>query len=223
MRAVDFKTSLARAVYGLLAASCRFDPVEGAEAIERLRAGSGAAIASFWHSRILGCTRFLQLEVLRRSVPMRVMVSRSEDGEIISRIIESWGAETARGSSSRGGTRAMREMARFLRRPPGLGVTTPDGPRGPSRRAQPGTILLAQLAAVPILPMSFAACRSWRLSSWDRFIVPRPFSRLAIVVRPEIRVPSGADDEERERLRAVLEASLLEADRRAAAAAGTSA
>lgn len=216
MRAVGAKTAVVRVVYSLLASSCRFSRVEGGEAIVRLREESGAAIFCFWHSRILGCTRFLQLELLRRSFPLRVMVSHSEDGEIISRIIESWGAETARGSSSRGGSAALRQLARFLRRAPAGAITTPDGPRGPAERVQPGTVLLAQLSGVPILPMSYAASRSWRLSSWDRFVVPRPFSRLTIAVGSEVRVDPAADEPERERVRRQLEQALLRSDRRAA-------
>lgn len=215
MQAVALKTAVARAVYALVASTSRFAAVEGEEAIERLRAEEGAALVCFWHSRILGCTRYCQLELVRRGVPVRAMVSRSEDGEIISRIIESWGAQTARGSTSRGGSAALRRLTRFLARPPAVAMTTPDGPRGPARRVQPGTILAAQLAGVPIVPMSYAAHPAWRLSSWDRFIVPRPFSRLAVVVEPPLTIERQADDAAREIARQRLEEALRRADRRA--------
>lgn len=216
MRVVGAKTAVARAVYTALAASCRFSWVEGGDAIERLWRESGAAILCLWHSRILGCTRFIDLELARRSFPVHAMVSRSEDGELIARLIESLGGETARGSSSRGGSAALRQLARSLRRPPGVAVTTPDGPLGPARQVQPGTVLLAQLSGVPILPMSYAASRSWRLSSWDRFVVPQPFSRLAVAIGRELRVEPDTDEAGRERLRQELEEALLRADRRAA-------
>lgn len=215
MRALALKTALTRAAYGLVVSTTRFAAVEGGEAIGRLREEGGAALICFWHSRILGCTRYCQLELVRRSFPVRAMVSRSEDGEIISRVIESWGAETARGSSSGGGSRALRRLSRFLSNPPAVAATTPDGPRGPAERVQPGTLLAAQLSGAPILPMSYAASRCWRLSSWDRFIVPKPFSRLAVAVGPALTIERQAGEGERERLRGELEEALRRADRRA--------
>ncbi|MDX1644340.1 MAG: lysophospholipid acyltransferase family protein [Thermoanaerobaculia bacterium] len=216
MSAVSLKTAVARAVYALVASTSRLAVVEGGETIERLRAEEGAALVCFWHSRILGCTRYCQLELVRRGVPVRVMVSRSEDGEIISRIIESWGAQTARGSTSRGGSAALRRLTRFLGEPPAVAITTPDGPRGPARRVQPGTVLAAELAGVPIVPMSYAASPAWRLSSWDRFVVPRPFSRLAVVIEPPLAIERRGGAAAREAVRERLERSLRRADRRAA-------
>jgi lysophospholipid acyltransferase (LPLAT)-like uncharacterized protein len=150
-------------------------------------------------------------------VPLHVLISRSRDGELITRALATRGVTAARGSASRGGSRAMRELVRYLGEERGVVVTTPDGPRGPSRELKAGTVLLAQLSGVPIVPMSFAASRAWRLSSWDRFIVPHPFSRLAAVVGEPIAVPADLDDEGREAKRCEVEAAIRATDERAAA------
>ena len=221
MSLIGLKSAAAAGAYELLGLTYRFSHLEGVERFEEIYASGSSMILSFWHSRILGCSRYVHKIVFRaRGLPPHVLISRSRDGELIARWIERGGASTSRGSSSRGGSAALRDVLRTLRRRPHAVVTTPDGPRGPDRRAQPGTILLAQMTGVPIFPMSFAAGRSWRLRSWDRFILPKPFTRLAIVVGDPIAVPREAGKEERERLRVELEEGIRRADARAAEALG---
>lgn len=220
MSLVGLKSAAARGAYTLLAASYRFAHLEGVEAFEPILQSPSSIVVSFWHSRILGCSRYVQTRLHERGLPAHVLVSRSKDGELIARWIDGGGGSTSRGSSTRGGSAALRDVVRAVKDRSCVVVTTPDGPRGPDRRVQPGTILMAQMARLPIYPMSFAAERCWRLRSWDRFIVPMPFSRLAIVAGEPIRVPREADEQERETLRAELERAIERADARAAELCG---
>ena len=218
---IAVKAAVVRWAFKALASTYRFESEQGTERFGELLASGDAVIFSYWHSRILGCSRYLQLRLLNRGYHLHTMVSRSEDGELITRWIESIGASASRGSSSRGGSAALRSMVRLMNSQPGGAVTTPDGPRGPEREVQAGTILLAQLSGAPILPMSFAADRTWRVRSWDRLIVPKPFSRFHVVIGDPVEVAREIDDEEREALRLRLQGAIREADERAASAAGT--
>ena len=124
------------------------------------------------------------------------MISRSRDGEIISRILRHFRIEAARGSSSKKGNLAAREVIRKVTEEGCDVALTPDGPRGPRYRVQPGIVQIAQLTGRPILPVSYEF--GWRkeLRSWDRMPVPYPFSRCRIVLKPMIHVPAELTPEE---------------------------
>lgn len=143
-------------------------------------------IYAFWHAHILA----LSYAYRRRGVV--VLVSRHGDGEYITQVIHRLGYGTVRGSSSRGGLRALLEMARLGREGYPLAVT-PDGPRGPRHRLQPGILLIAQRSGLPIVPLAMAMRRGERLRSWDRFELPAPGTRLRIVVGEPIHVPREID------------------------------
>ncbi len=166
-----------------------------------------SVIYVLWHGRF-----WLPAAVLGRS-GAAILVSLSEDGEVIARAAERLGFRTVRGSSSRGGREGLREMEALLR--DGVSVAlTPDGPRGPRRRAQMGAVALAARTARPLVPVGAAARPAWALRSWDRFQVPRPGARGAIVYGPSLQVPAGGDLEPwRRRLEAALTAAEAEADR----------
>jgi lysophospholipid acyltransferase (LPLAT)-like uncharacterized protein len=144
------------------------------------------------------------------------MISENFDGEWIARIIEQFGFLTSRGSSSRGGQRALlklkREMARG--RPSGFAV---DGPRGPARKAQPGAVWLAKLTGNPVVPFHMEASSYWSLKSWDRTQIPRPFSTVAVAVGKPIDVAADADEAMLETKRIELEQSLRVLEQRAIA------
>jgi lysophospholipid acyltransferase (LPLAT)-like uncharacterized protein len=146
---------------------------------------------------------------------MCAMTSRSKDGELISQLLQGFGFETARGSSSRGGEAAILAMADFLGR--GLdAAVTPDGPRGPCYEVQPGVVMLSQLSGIPIVPATYDISRKKRLSSWDRFIVPSPFSRGVLIFGDPLYVDRDADDAERERVGKKIQAALLDLNEKAA-------
>jgi lysophospholipid acyltransferase (LPLAT)-like uncharacterized protein len=158
-------------------------------------------ILAFWHGRILPATWYF------RNRGIVVITSQNFDGEWIARIIERFGYGTARGSSSRGGARALVQMRRDLSRGRPVGFTL-DGPRGPNRVAQPGAVFLAGATGHPLLPFHIEVERYWTTRSWDRPQIPKPFSRAAVVMGEPISVRATTDgevEENRTGLHRVLE------------------
>jgi hypothetical protein len=150
-------------------------------------AGKGWLYA-FWHGELL------PLAYLKRREGIVVLVSQHRDGEYISQVIHREGCRTVRGSSSRGGFRSLIEMSHLGRQGSALAIT-PDGPRGPRHRAQPGVLIVAQRAGIPILPLAAAARPCRRLDSWDRFLIPAPFARVVMGFGPPIHVPADLSAE----------------------------
>jgi lysophospholipid acyltransferase (LPLAT)-like uncharacterized protein len=177
--------------------------VEGLEHFHAIVASGRQPVMAFWHGRILPATFYFR----RRGIV--VITSENFDGEWIARIIERFGYGTARGSSSRGGMRALLQMARDMEhgRPAGF---TLDGPRGPARAAQPGAVWLAQRTGNPLLPFHLEASSAWTMRSWDRTQIPKPFSTVALVVGEPMAV-----GEDLEAARLELEARLKALEDRA--------
>jgi hypothetical protein len=159
------------------------------KAVEEELSRRGSTILAFWHGQLF----FFAYYYRDRAIP--VMMSRSRDGEAVARVTRSLGFLPVRGSSSRGGSEAFRALVRYLRqgRPTGI---TPDGPRGPRGRVQPGVIHLAQVSGVPILPASFAASPRVVFRSWDRFVLPLPFSRVVVAYGEPLEVGPAVDEKE---------------------------
>lgn len=153
--------------------------------------GKRPVIFSFWHGKLL------PLAYTHRSLGVVVLVSRHGDGEYISQIICRLGYGVVRGSSTRGGLRALMEMARAGREGHPLAVT-PDGPRGPRRDLQPGVLHIAQRSGLGIVPLGLESVRRTELDSWDRFMIPHPWSRVAVVAGEEIRIPPSVPPDELE-------------------------
>jgi lysophospholipid acyltransferase (LPLAT)-like uncharacterized protein len=158
----------------------------GDEHAAACRASGLGFIYSLWHGHLLPLAYF------ERDRGTIVLVSLSRDGEIITQVIERMGYGTVRGSTTRGGFRSLIEAARIGRAGRALGFT-PDGPRGPRHRVQPGILLCAQRAGIPILPMAASAWPRRRLASWDRFLVPAPFARLVVVQGEPLTLPPDLD------------------------------
>jgi lysophospholipid acyltransferase (LPLAT)-like uncharacterized protein len=154
----------------------------------------------------------------RRGV--HVLTSRSRDGEVLSRFVQGFGVRVVRGSSSRGGARALLTLARLVREDGAEILVVPDGPRGPRHVAQPGAVLLAKMTGVPVVPVAFAAVPGTVLRSWDAFLVPHPFARAVVVFGHPIAVPEEADRDLLEDKRSELEAALRETTAAADRAAG---
>jgi lysophospholipid acyltransferase (LPLAT)-like uncharacterized protein len=147
----------------------------------------------FWHEYIL-----LPLAV-RGHCNLAMLLSQHRDAEILSRMAYHLGFEFIRGSSRRGGVAAIRQLLRKGRR---LHLAiTPDGPRGPRRRLAPGAIYLASRLGLPLILMGFGYDRPWRTASWDRFALPRPYSRVRAVISPQVYVPCDLDREGVEQFR----------------------
>lgn len=168
-------------------------------------------ILAFWHECLLPV-----LGSARWKKPIVVMVSRSKDGELIAQALAWYGVESARGSSSKGGSAALREMIRDARAGKNIAFT-PDGPRGPARILKDGLVYAAQATGLPIVPLAFDARAKKRLSSWDRMLIPRPFTRGVCVYGAPITVPRDGDIETwRQTLERTLNDLAAEAERRAA-------
>lgn len=185
--------------------------VSGAEHVRAVRLSGKQPILAFWHGRILPATLHFQ----RQGIV--AITSENFDGEWMTRIIRRFGYGTARGSSSRGGSRALLQLVRDVK---SAGVAfTVDGPRGPARVAQPGAVWLAKVTGNPLLPFHCEAASYWSLKSWDRTQVPRPFTTVVLAIGEPILVPRDADEAGLDRLRRRLEAALASCEARCQALA----
>ncbi len=171
-------------------------------------------IFALWHNRLALSLVMYRRYVLRFAPDRRLaaMVSASRDGGLLARILELFGAQPVRGSSSRRGPQALREMVSWAETGHDLAIT-PDGPRGPCYQVQEGVISTAQLTGLAIVPVSYHLNWKFRSKSWDRFQVPLPFARCEITAGRPIRVPREATYADREVLRKELEQVLREISR----------
>jgi lysophospholipid acyltransferase (LPLAT)-like uncharacterized protein len=162
-------------------------------------------IYAFWHSQMLPAL------ASHRNSGIAVLISEHRDGELIAQVAARFGVLAIRGSTSRGAAGALRAMERALADGVSVAVT-PDGPRGPAEVFAPGTLIAAQRSSVPIVLGAVLPTRAWRLKSWDRFIIPKPFAELVVAYSEEItiaaltpRAAAGAAAEFQTRLRALNE------------------
>lgn len=140
-------------------------------------------IVAFWHNRLMMTTFAWQ-----SATPFHMLISAHQDGQIIAQTVGHYGIKTIHGSTSKGGSTAVKAMLKVLRRNEVVGIT-PDGPRGPRFHTPEGPVRLASLAQCPILPVTFATSRRVVLNSWDRFILPLPFGRGMLAWSKPIAVP----------------------------------
>ena len=177
--------------------------VSGAEHDLTITAAGHQPIIALWHGRILASVVFFKN---RGIVPM---ASENFDGEWITRLLYKFGYGAARGSTTRGGAMALRQLVREIKAK-GVAITL-DGPRGPAEVAQPGAVWLAQATGHPLLPIHSEAASSWTLKSWDRTQIPKPFTTVAMAIGTPIYVPRDADERVFDEVRRTLEASLAAA------------
>jgi lysophospholipid acyltransferase (LPLAT)-like uncharacterized protein len=185
LRRARLISASATPVIRLLGATYRWR-VDGLHHYESIVSSGRQPILAFWHGRILGATLFW------RNRGIVVMISENFDGEWIARIIRRFGYETARGSSSRGGVRALLRLKQDVLAGRLVGFAV-DGPRGPARVAQPGAVWLAGATGHPVLPFHAEASRFWSARSWDRTQVPKPFSTVAMAIGQPIVVTDTSE------------------------------
>ncbi|MDP3719821.1 MAG: lysophospholipid acyltransferase family protein [Acidobacteriota bacterium] len=174
--------------------------VSGAEHVDAITAAGHHPILALWHGRILAATPYFA----NRGIV--AMASENFDGEWIARLLGKFGYGAARGSTSRGGPAALRQLVRDVK---AHGVAfTVDGPRGPAEVAQAGAVWLARATGQPLLPFHSEAASSWTLRSWDRTQIPKPFTTVAMAIEQPIYVPRDADTDALETCRRNLETSL---------------
>lgn len=183
IRLIDLACFLIMRVIG---ATIRFE-VEGWENYESVIASGKLPVWPFWHDRIFLSTIYF------RNRGIVVITSKSKDGEYIARFIQRFGFGAIRGSSSRGGAKALVEMKRAMATGKEIAFTV-DGPRGPRYEAKPGPIYLAKLTGNPILPFLMESRNCWTLKTWDRLQIPKPFSRAKLIIAKPFDVDPNSDE-----------------------------
>ncbi len=161
-------------------------------------------IYALWHGRLL----FFPF-LYRWQRKLYTVVSLSDDGEIIAMILRMFGVYVIRGSSYEGGTKAFRDMVRAVKEKKSVFITV-DGSRGPVFKVQGGVLHLARLGGVPVIPVTYGAERAIVLKSWDRFIIPRPFTRVAVIYGEPLYIPRELKEDQHEIYRLLLEQRLNE-------------
>lgn len=170
-------------------------------------------IFCFWHGRMI------MQPFLKPARPMHVLISHHNDGALITATMRWFGIDSVRIARKRGGTPAMRELFAVTEKNENIAIT-PDGPRGPFQQAAGGAAYVAAKSGYPLIPITFSAERHWRLRSWDRFMIPRFFSRILFIVGEPIFVPHDADDAAQAHATALLQESLVRITAEADAALG---
>jgi lysophospholipid acyltransferase (LPLAT)-like uncharacterized protein len=184
----------------LIGSTIRWE-IQGEEDLSKVIAEGRQPIYCLWHDRIFAGTYFL------RNRGIVVITSQSLDGEYIARFLKRFGFGTVRGSSTRGGVRALVEMVRYMRR--GLSMAfTVDGPRGPKHVAKTGAIVLSKKTGNPVVPFSVECSSYWTVKSWDRMQVPKPFTRARFMIGEPFYVPGEIDNAGVESKRAELQKKL---------------
>jgi lysophospholipid acyltransferase (LPLAT)-like uncharacterized protein len=202
-----------RAVWALLwivSRTWRFEVIaeDGVTPILEGQKAPTAEIFCFWHQCVLPCTVYF------RGSGAVILISRSFDGELITGILKMFGFDAVRGSSSRGARVGLLGLGRVIETG-GTAIFTADGPRGPIYQTKMGPIKLAQMTGAPIGAFHLEPERAWVMRSWDKFLVPKPFTRICVSWAKAVRVPAelAAEDFEptRQQLNAALERARLRA------------
>lgn len=185
IRLIDWVCYVAISLIGM---TIRFE-VEGWHNYESVIANGKLPIWPFWHDRIFLSTIYF------RDRGIHVITSKSSDGEYIARFIQRFGFGAVRGSSSRGGVKALIEMRNAMKTGAEIAFTI-DGPKGPRYEAKPGPVYLAKLTGNPILPFLIEPQKYWTLNTWDKLQIPKPFSKALLIVAEPFSVNPAADESE---------------------------
>lgn len=189
--------------------TCRVDKIVGDEYAQKLIEKGEPIIPCYWHQmHIFGSWYMRKLQ--KRGLKIGFLISPSVDGEVPAKIVESWGAVAIRGSSNRTGARALKDMYNTIIKDKVSPVTTSDGPTGPIHKFKQGAILLAQLTQSPMLPIAYMASHYWELKTWDKFIIPKPFSRIVITVGEPHYIDKKSNAEKMEEERIKMETDMNE-------------
>lgn len=198
---------LLKGLLNILWLTCRVKTVLGDEHAEKVIKDGKPVIPCYWHqNHMFGIYYMLQLR--KRGLKLGFLISPSRDGEVPAQIAESWGLRAIRGSSNRTGAKALKELYELITKEGISPVNTSDGPTGPIHKFKPGALMLAQMTGAPILPVSYSASSYWELKSWDKFIIPKPFSTVVIAVGEPRYVEKGIGMMEMEPVQKEMEDTL---------------
>lgn len=202
-----FGLPVLRGLTRLLTATYRFEPVIGENYVEPYISGDKVCAPSYWHQQHVLCSTLMR-RWIDRGFKACFLISGSVDGEVPERIARAWGAEVIRGSANQSGALALRDLQGMMKRGYSI-VTTADGPRGPKYEFKAGTVLMARIAGVPIVPVASAADRAWYLDRWDNFMIPKPFARVALAVGEPIEIPADLGLNDLEPVRANVQQAVM--------------
>lgn len=172
--------------------SCRVKVV-GQENMDSAIAKGKPIIPCYWHQQHLFCAWYM-LQQIKCGMNIGFLISPSVDGEIPAQIVASRGASVIRGSSNRTGAQALRDMYQIIVKDGVSPVTTSDGPTGPIFKFKSGAVMLSQMTKAPMLPLACAAKSAWYLGSWDRFMIPKPFTHVVVAVGEPVSVDKAVKD-----------------------------
>lgn len=169
--------------------TCKVRAVHGQEHLQALLDSGEPFIPCYWHQQQIFCVRHL-LDVAGQtpSLNLGYLISPSADGDLATRMFSQQGVAIIRGSATRGGAQALRDIYTAIRKQKVSPIVTPDGPTGPIFQCKPGVTMLAQLSKAPLLPMAYAGTRVWQLRSWDKFMLPVPFSHVVIGIGQPLKI-----------------------------------
>lgn len=199
---------LIRLLLNVIWRTCRVEDIKGAHYLDILVKKKHPFIPVYWHQHhVYGA--YLMLKLKNRGVNIGFLISPSADGDMSASVAKSWGAATIRGSSTRTGAKALRDLYLAITKQGISPVNTSDGPTGPLHVFKPGAIMLAQLTKSELVPVSYAASRYWQLKSWDKFIIPKPFSRIVICVGKPVKINKTLSEDELKSTCKLLQGMLL--------------
>lgn len=182
--------------------------VEGEQHLNQLIGDKRRCIPCYWHQQHLFCARYL-LNKKQQGLNLGFLVSPSRDGDLPAAFLDSIGVTAIRGSSNRTGARALKDVYSAISNDGLSVVNTPDGPTGPIFKFKPGALMLAQMTGCPVLPLACDAPRAWYLKSWDRFMIPKPFSTITIRIGAPVEVDRTASADDLSSIAAELEQTLI--------------
>jgi len=205
---------IVKLLFGLIWSTCRVVRIEGEEHVTQVSTSDKPFIPCYWHQHHFFCTWYMR-QLIKRGLKIGFLISPSVDGEIPAQLACEWGGVVIRGSTTRTGAQAMRDMYNVVVKQGISPVSTSDGPTGPLHVFKIGDILLSQLTQAPLLPLAYAADRAWYMKSWDRFIIPKPFARIAITIGAPLTIPKGIPAEDLEPYRMQMQTKLRDLTGRA--------
>ena len=195
-----------RLLFAVIWSSCRVR-VQGEANVDHVAQSGKPFIPCYWHQHHFFCSWYMR-RLIQRGIKLGFLISPSRDGDIPAKFAKAWGGVVIRGSTTRTGAQAMRDMYRIIVKDGVSPVTTSDGPQGPIHVFKLGDILLSQLTQAPLLPLAYAASRAWQLGSWDKFLIPKPFAKIVITIGEPVTIPKGLPAEDLEPFRLQMENAL---------------
>jgi len=161
--------------------------------VEFLSPPTFPSIVAFWHGRMF----LLPFALQNYAEKVAILISRHRDGELVAELVERLGFKTVRGSTGKGkgGSAAFLKMVELLKEGHAVAIT-PDGPRGPREKVKPGVVKLSKLTGIPVYPLTFGCSREFHLKSWDRFAVPKPFSKCRVIFGEPLKPENFESEEE---------------------------